>query len=454
MALQHDFLTRRRILSRLGLLFAGANLTARPNFQAEITERQPATGNEINTGNLPATTKEADEAHQVSLQKIGQIHPSPQSPPSGGYSEAAVRTDGRYAIVGTKWGADGTYLIDLANPAAPERVHYLPGSNGGPNLDVKFDHRSGLYYRAIKRDWPGNFEIIDYGYATGTPTAPTVIGAVDEGKSHNVTPHPTKPVLYTVNYELETEGFDVYDTADPAVPEHRGKYGPEGACHDITVDPARELLCCMYQNGSFTGYIIFDASDPQTPVELGRFDYETRTSYEQADVGEEAFGSCHHGHFDPRRELLVIGDERPYQTPGGKHVFDIGWEEGSLTDPIPIGFTVSPNAHSMEKDKYTDRFDWTGHHFNIVPQEQATMVVSADWHEGVVVYDITDPTAPQSVAQYATDDGAETLEPNDTVRKLGTPPMAWKAAYNATRDLIVVSDVFTGLYTFKLTLVS
>ncbi|MFB9804232.1 hypothetical protein ACFFQF_01480 [Haladaptatus pallidirubidus] len=62
-----------------------------------------------------------------------------------------------------------------------------------------------------------------------------------------------------------------------------------------------------------------------------------------------------------------MGDERPQGIPGGKHVFDVGWKDGSLSNPIPVGFTISPNAQRMAEDDFAERFDWTGHHFSIVP---------------------------------------------------------------------------------------
>ncbi|GAA0201017.1 hypothetical protein GCM10009000_013960 [Halobacterium noricense] len=384
------------------------------------------------------------------LQKVGQLQPSGNEAPSGGYSEVSVRADGKYAVVGSKWGLSGSYLIDLGDPANPKQVHYLDNPDDAPNLDVKFDSRDGLYYRAIERHHPGNFEIVDYGHENGSPANPTVVGTISEEKSHNVTPHPTEPVLYTVNYRLETNGFDVYGVNDPTNPNKLGEYGPQGAAHDITVDPEREVLCCFYQAGEFIGIVIYDVSEPWKPSEIGRFDYLERKSYSTAQVGEEAFGSAHHGHFDPRRELLLVGDERPQGIPGGKHVFDVGWKDGSLSNPIPVGFTISPNAQRMAEDDFAERFDWTGHHFSIVPWGERTFIVSADWHEGVVIYDITDPKNPNPVDRYPTDDEIDSLTPNDTVAQLGEPPMAWTARYDAERELVVASDTFTGLYTFKL----
>lgn len=440
---QHDSRTRRRLLRRSAVALAGTFLAGCAGSLGEDDDDDA-------DGTTTSTRTETVDPGRTTLRKLGQTRPAAQPPPGGGYAETAVRADGEYAVLGTKWGTDGTHLIDLADPASPKAVHYLKSSNDAPNIDVKFDHRDGLYYRTIEKTWPGNFEVVDYGYSTGTPTTPRVVGTVSEGKSHNVTPHPGKPVLYTVNYGLETNGFDVYDVADPTAPRKVGQYGPQGACHDITVDPEREVLCVAFQAGQFIGFVVYDVSDPRNPSEIGRFDYGSRKSYEQAPVGAEAFGSAHHGHFDPRRDLLVLGDERPFGAPGGKHVFDVGWRDGSLENPVPVGFTVSPNARRMEEGKRTERFDWTGHHFNVVPWGDATLLVSADWHDGVVVYDVTDPTAPHPVDRYPTADGADAVTPNDSVAALGTPPMAWKASYNRERELVVASDAFTGLYTFEL----
>ncbi|WP_233274731.1 LVIVD repeat-containing protein [Haladaptatus cibarius] len=433
--------TRRQLLRISGTALMGTVLAGCAGLMDDEGET---------TKNTQTTTSEKKGSGELTLQKVGQLQPSGNAPPSGGYSEVSIREDGKYAILGSKWGISGSYLINLDDPDNPNQVHHLGNPNSAPNLDVKFDFRDGLYYRAIERHHPGNFEVVDYGYDVGTPSNPTVVGTASDGKSHNVTPHPTKPVLYTVNYRLETSGFDVYDVRDPTNPNKISEHGPRGAGHDVTVDPEREVLCCFYQSGEFIGIVIYDVSEPRKPSEIGRFDYQRRKSYSTANVGEEAFGSAHHGHFDPRRELLIVGDERPQGIPGGKHVFDVGWKDGSLSNPIPVGFTVSPNAQRMAEDDFAKRFDWTGHHFSIVPWSERTFIVSADWHEGVMVYDITDPTNPNPVDRYPTDDGMNSLTPNDKVAQFGEAPMAWTARYDANRELVVVSDTFTGLYTFKL----
>jgi hypothetical protein len=329
-------------------------------------------------------------------------------------------------------------------------------------MDVKVHYRDGIYFRTIERDDdPGSFEIVDYGYRVGTPEKPQVVASVEGPDTHNVEPHPTAPVLYAVNYydnEAGTDGFEVHDVSDPSRPRKVGAHGPAGYCHDITVDPTRELLHCAYQGGGYTGYLFYDVSEPRNPVEVGRFDYGEWPDYPDVEIGQPGYDSAHHSDYDPRRELLYLGDERAYGPPGGKHVLDVGWREGSIDDPIPVGYTLSPNAQYMESDpdedgeeEFTERLDWTGHHFDVVPHGERTLLVGADWHDGFGLYDVTDPTDPHSIDRYATTDGASTLEPTEDVADYGEAPMVWSAAYNPTRGIIAVSDAFTGLYTFEVT---
>ena len=473
-------ISRRRALELSGSVLAGAFLAGCMESGSNRDERETSTGTQAPTDTAAATTIATEtgtgtetrtestrttearpvDPTEVSMRKLGQIR-LPAQAPYGGYSEAAVQADGRYAVVGTKWGTSGTTLVNLANPTAPKRVHHLPSSNESPNMDVKFDHRDGLYYRTIERDDdPPSFEVVDYGYRTGTPRNPKVISAVDGPDTHNVAPHPTEPVLYTVNYypdEGETSGFDVYDVRDPAELRKLGEYGPKGYSHDITINPQQELLYCAYQGGEYVGYVFFDVSDPRRPEEVGRFDYRDRPNYYEVPIGQPGYDSAHHSDYDPRRELLFLGDERTFGNPGGKHVLDVGWREGSLSNPIPVGYTLSPNATDMERDpdgdgeeEFTERIDWTGHHFDVIPYPDATLLVSADWHDGVVLYDVTDPTNPQPVDRYVTADGARGLAFNEEIARYGDPPLTWSAVYNSARDLVVVNDSFTGLYTFRL----
>ena len=188
--------TRRRSVLEAAE-FVGAAALGTAGILFAPASNQLAGSNRTNGSARSTESDRPADSSRASLRKLGQVMLSSNSAPTGGYSEAAVRDDGRYAVVGIKCGTDGTYLVDLSDPTAPRQVHHLPGSNGAPNIDAKFDYRNGLYYRVIeKREWPDNFEVVDYGYADGTPADPEIISTVggDGVKTHNLTPHPSEPI--------------------------------------------------------------------------------------------------------------------------------------------------------------------------------------------------------------------------------------------------------------------
>jgi hypothetical protein len=437
---------------------------------ADSVSAEPATDDEptTETATAESTTGEPTAAPPAAweLAKIGQL--AALSGPPGGYAETSLRADGAYAVVGTEYVNGGSYLIDLSTPANPTEVHHLSAS-GVRCPDVQCGAREGLYYRTQKplgESSAGSVEIVDYGFGAGTPERPVVVGGLDAGQTHNLSVHPTEPVVYAVNYDYapDTRGMDVWDVTDPRSPELVGEAGPPGALHDVTTDPDRELLHCAYwsgpdDNGSpdrFEGYAVLDASDPREPTVLGTYSYADGPTYSQAGLDAPGFENAHYADFDPRRGLALVGDEMVYGVPGGKHVFDIGWGEGSPADPIPIGFTRSPNAsvmHSNTNDdrepELTEKFDWTGHNFDVAPHGESTFVVGGDRHEGVVLYDLTDPREPTPVDAYPTDD-RDPGRVGERLRRFGPGPNAWGARYCPERGFVVASDMRTGVYTFEI----
>jgi len=342
--------------------------------------------------------------------------------------------------------------VEISNPRDPTEVHTVQSpATATRHADAKFDHRDGLSYRSLEGD-ETDFEVIDYDFDEGTLEEPVIRARADAGSTRNLFPLDDAPIVYTVDEEADPGGIGVWDVSDPADPTFEGSAGPNGDLHDVVVDPDRDLAHCAYiGGGDFAGYAILDTSDPLNPTEVGRFDYEGRPDYteERFANGEPGFESCHYANYDPERGIAVVGDETFSGVPGGKHVFDIGWSDGSPSDPRHIDFTYSPNAELMDEDN--EGHDWTGHNFDIVAKGGNSLLVSGDYHEGTVVYDISDPTEPTATDQYRTDDGANEEVNDDPIFDLGEAPMAWGADYTEARDLVVTSDFFTGVYTFEVT---
>lgn len=400
------------------------------------------------TGSIGVGASSARPRTDYGLEKVGH---SLLSNPPGAFAEGDIREDGQYGLAGSYFKG-GSFLVDLSDPSQPTEVHRVPSSDDTRNADVKFDPRDGLYYRSQEptADTGENgIEVIDYEFSAGTPENPEIIADVDNGSTHNVFPHPEVPILYATNEESEPGGIDVLDVSDPTNPTLLRKAGPKADLHDLVVDPEHELIHAAFIGGGLDGYVILDVSTPTKPTEIGRFDYAGRPDY--VAVGTEGFENCHYADYDPRRGLAIIGDEVGTDVPGGKHIFDIGYGEGALENPIPIGFTHSPNAQLQERPD--ELFDWTTHNHDVVPRGRETLLASGDYHEGTVLYDITEPTNPTAVDRYATDDDLATANyaTGTPAFPIGTPPMAWGADYNKKRDLVFTSDMGTGVYTFQVT---
>ncbi|WP_076432400.1 LVIVD repeat-containing protein [Haladaptatus litoreus] len=362
------------------------------------------------------------------------------SDPGGGYAEEDIRADGQYALVGHFSSPGGSFLVDISNPTNPTEVHEFPTTDDVTHADVEFDRRNGLYYRGRENGEENGVDVIDYGYGEGTPENPVQIDRIPAGSTHNVDAHPEGDVLYTT----EHDGVGVWNTSDPSNVEEAAMVHIGGDCHDIVVDAGRDLLHCAFIGGGFTGYVALDISDPLSPTEAGRFDYAGRPNY--TEIGTAGFESCHYASHDPERDLVILGDEIGFGIPGGKHILDIGWGDGSVENPQHIGFTHSPNAQVMDENE--ELFDWTTHNHTVISKGSNSLLVSGDYHEGTVVYDISDPTDPTPTDQYRTDDKADQA---DGAGFVGEPPMAWGADYSEERDLVVTSDMQTGLYVFKVT---
>jgi hypothetical protein len=398
------------------------------------------------------STASASAAQPSVRGRIEFVGHSLLSDPPGGYAESEVREDGRYALMGSYYGTGGSFLVDFSDPANPEEVHQVESEETVWNADVKFDARDGVYYRSIEpreQGAGGGVEVIDYGYDAGSPEEPEIVARIDRPSGvHNMDTHPEEPFVYIVNGTDSDDnpvGISVYDTSDPASPEQVGSAGPPGYNHDITYDSERDLIHSAYIAGDqFIGWMAHDVSDPASPEEVGRFSYSDRPDYEE--IGTAGFEVCHYARADPERDLVYVGDEKGSGIPGGKHVLDIGYDQGSLEEPVHVGFTHSPNAQVQVGDEAL--YDWTTHNHDVVNTGDATLLVDGAYHEGFVVYDVTDPTNPVPAHQYLTIDGVEEAQGPDWT---GDAPMAWGANYNAEKDVVVVSDMTTGLYSFRVT---
>ncbi|WP_306059849.1 LVIVD repeat-containing protein [Natronococcus wangiae] len=385
------------------------------------------------------------------LDKLGQALPPGGNPNHVTYSFGHVSEDGAWGAA-SSWPAESqvaSTLYDLSDLENPERVHELDAPNEETRSnDVKFDPlREGIYIRGLEANDEGSFfdpepdpdgkfgiEVVDFGWENGSPEEPAVIAYLETPTMgvHKLTEHPEKPILYLIDKVADEPGIISVDFSKPDDPTIRQQFGPRGYCHDVEVEPGRNALHAVFAIGEAVGYATFDLSDdPYDPRQLGFFDYEEQPGY--TELGEPGFEIAHQVHPEPERELSIVGDEMFSGVPGGKHIFDTGWDEGSLEDPQPIGFTHSPDARNQDEEPGA----WTTHFHDVVYDRGEVLLVDGGYTQGAWVANITDPTDPTPTERYATDDGVE-----------GVTPYTWGAFHNEARDFAFVTDSGSGVYTF------
>lgn len=409
------------------------------------------------TGVASAQDGGEESARRGRLRKLGRT--LPEDPPR--YNFGDVRPDGRYGAVSSFPRAGNivaSTLYDLSDLETPEQVHRLPPANELTRSNaIRFDAlREGIYYRAQEPDdadaddpvGERGIEVVDYGYAEGTPEEPAVVAQLTTPNTgvHQLAVHPEQPVVYLVDETDDEPGVISVDTSDPTNPTIADQVGPGGYCHALEVDTVRNVLHTAFIAGDFVGYAILDLEIPLCPREISRVDYVDYPDYEE--IGEPGFEACHQAGFDPERDLAIVGDEVGSGIPGGKHIFDIGWDEGSLEDPVHVGFTHAPNAEVQEEG---ESFFWTTHFHDVIPGSMTdsgtTLLVDGGYHEGTWLCDISDPRNPRPAEQYPTRDVEENrILPGHAPSH---PPYCWSAMYNEERDFVFASDTKTGAYTFR-----
>ncbi|ELY55404.1 LVIVD repeat-containing protein [Natronococcus amylolyticus DSM 10524] len=384
------------------------------------------------------------------LDKLGQALPPGGNPDHVTYTFGHVSPDGTWGAI-SSFPEDGNVmssLYDLSELENPELVHEIgPPNDLTRSNDIKFDpNREGIYIRSLEADDEGplddpvadtegleGIEVVDFGCEVGTPTEPEVVATLETPYTgvHKLTDHPEETVLYLVDKQPDEPGILAVDFSDHTDPTVEAHFGPDGYCHDMEVDTVRDALHAAYIFGDNVGYATFDISDPLNPTQLGFFDYDDQPDYET--VGEPGFELAHQIHPEPNRDLAIMGDEVFDTIPGGKHVFDIGWGEGSLEDPKPIAFMGSPDAREQEEGQGV----WTTHFHDVIYDRGEVLLVDGGYTQGMWVANITDPCDPTPTERYATDDGIDNVD-----------PYCWSAYYNEARGFAFAADSATGAYTF------
>ncbi len=303
-----------------------------------------------------------------------------------GYVDSAGN---EYAILGHQ---DGTVFYDLADPANPQQVGYIPGPNSN--------------WRDIKTYAEHAYIVTEGG---GTGTGLQIVALTD----------PQNPVLVNT---WDTE----FTTA-----------------HNIFIDTTRAL---GYACGSSVGTHVFSLSDPVNPVQTAiwnaSFNYYIHDLYVFDDTIYAGGISDNQMHIiaNPDDSTLIevaswtyaganphagwlLGDKRYYagvdETAGGRLRI---WDIGDKQNIVQVGQYQSGGATSIH---------------NVFVRDEIAYI--SYYTEGVRVVDVHDPAAPVEIGYY------------DTF--LGGPPALYAGNWGVypflPSGLVIASDIDLGLHVIR-----
>jgi hypothetical protein len=350
---------------------------------------------------------------------------------------------------------NGTYVVDINNPASPVLVNTIPTAQGTQTNDVKLAKVATRYFRGdllvvSNEDCaPGGargFELWD----VSDPTNASFLGRFGPEVAFD-----TEPFLVDIgfgvhnNYIFE-QGNRVYvastvdfgevfqdifgaplvgdlrivDVTNPWNPVQVGDWGlaknlgqgPDFnlAPHDVWVENN-----IAYLSHWDAGLILLDVSDPSNPQ------FISQTLYEPTEEGNTHVAVPARG-----GNLVVVGDEDFSPGPWGFiRIFD----SQDKTAPVEISTYATDNALIAPPPSG----DYTAH--NIIVRGNTAYL---SWYsDGIQVLDISQPAAPRNIGSFV----PPAVE--DPFGFLPTAAELWGVYVQG--DLILGSDMNAGLYILK-----
>ncbi|NHN46509.1 twin-arginine translocation signal domain-containing protein [Halostella sp. JP-L12] len=312
-----------------------------------------------------------------------------------GSLEVSIQKNHAYVATG-----NGLAVVDWRNPNRPEVVGSMTADDpAGGILDAKVE---GDLASLASNGSPG-ITLVD----VSDPTDPTEIGFVDVGHHIHNNFLADGYAYLTVNESGEAAFSEarttIVDVRDPTDPEIVGEYrlkddfpefamGGVSPCHDIYVQD--DLL---YQAFWDAGVVVADVSDPTDPQLVTQFGDAPDADGPGFDLERYLTppGNAHYVQPSPDGDLVYVGaetfpgvvkDDPADDDYGGIRIFDVS----DYDDPQELAEIRPPDVDAFR----------TSHNFDVTANR-----LHASWYNGgLTVHDVTDPTAPDTVASYHTDD--------------------------------------------------
>lgn len=310
-----------------------------------------------------------------------------------------IALDGQYAYIPGQNSADFRFLfiVDISNPANPTLASAFPLPLGNLSEGRRGVSVSGG--RAYVAAGSEGLLIIDIS----TPTAPKYLGRYSQGE--NIWDVEVSDGLAYVVYD---GGLRIIEVTDPAAPWQIG--APPSNFTAARTLSLRDNYVYLGGNDSGGKISIFNVSNPTAPTSI--FTTYAPGLQQAASEGVRSiisttnmiFISVGNAGFYVWRPSLVPTDGSIVDTTsasdmavagnyayladsaGGLAIFDI-------QDPIrPKRTATLPSFHYA----YSDPFPFSPHALNV----EGNLVFIRDYYNGILIFDVSDPSAPKHISTY------------------------------------------------------
>ena len=303
------------------------------------------------------------------------------------------------AVIGS---TAGTHFFDVTEPALSSQIAFVAGAYTGPGVIHRDYHDiEGYLYIVCDEGSTSTLQIVDI---TNLPNSVNTIYDSNSllNKVHNIFIDTATTKLYAC---ATGEAMEVFSLTDPQNPSLIYTYNNVGHVHDAYVKNDTAFLNCGNDGLRIMDFTIVNTLGDQ-PNELASF-----TSYPDA-------GYNHSGWLSDDGLIYAMQDEN--------HGYDIkildvsDYTNISVLSTFNSGVDVNSMAHNgIIKDN---------------------LLYVAYYHDGLRVFDISDPYNPNQVNSY------DTYTPNNHASYKG----AWGVYPYLNSGNILVSDMQSGLYVIEL----
>ncbi|RMH40813.1 MAG: hypothetical protein D6689_12655 [Deltaproteobacteria bacterium] len=265
-------------------------------------------------------------------------------------------------------GEDGVRIVDVTDPAAPRELAHFPADSDYYNELKLVDGPGGSRYALVASDAAGA-KIVD----VTDPTAPKQIGLLRPAGEPDHGVHTLfVETVGAATYAYLADGFSpnvfVFDVTDPTSPVDVGTVhlpNDDWGVHAVCADGGR-----VYAAATVGGLVVVDAlPDPAAATVIARYQKDDTYAHQ-----------CWKTTTSSGRAVLAFGDEGY-----GSHL--------ELLDLTPGADGALPRIGEMIYRDQVSIHDMMAF---------GDTVYVAHYQDGVRIVDISDPTAPETIAHFNT----------------------------------------------------